>query len=117
ALCESDFDFAARTVMLRHSLEFLEDAQRFNLKTIKNELVKIVPLTDAEIVLIKARLRQQKAEKLKAGANWKGNPWGLVFTTRTGAPFHHSGFYEPFVALLKRIGWTGHTRPYDMRHT
>lgn len=117
ALCEDDFDFSARTLTLRHSLEFLEDERRFNLKTIKNDLVETVPLTDAEIGLVKARLTQQKKERLKAGARWKGNQWGLVFTTETGAPFHHSGFYEPFVAILRHIGWKGRTRPYELRHT
>ena len=115
--CWSDFDLERGTFTKQHSLEFLEDGQRFNLKSIKNEVIKVKFLTREVVALLRARRAQQKAEQLKAGANWKGNAWGLVFTTETGAPFHHSGIYKQFRKLLQRIGWTGHTRPYDIRHT
>jgi integrase len=102
---------------LRHSLEWLKDERRFNLKSIKNEVMETVDLTDAEIALLKARRKQQFVERGKAGDRWTGSPWDLVFTTTTGAPFHHSGLYKQFRKLLKQIDWTGHTRPYDVRHT
>jgi integrase len=116
-VCWPDVDLERRTMTIRHSLEWLKDERRFNLKSIKNDVIETVDLTDAEVTLLKARRKQQFVERGRAGNRWQGSEWDLVFTTTTGAPFHHSGLYEPFVALLKRIGWTGHTRPYDMRHT
>jgi len=116
-VCWPDIDLERRTMTIRHSLEWLKDERRFNRKSIKNEVIETVDLTDAEIALLKARRKQQFVERGNAGHRWQGSEWDLVFTTTTGAPFHHSGIYKQFRRLLQRIGWTQHTRPYDVRHT
>jgi integrase len=46
-LCWESVNLDARTMTLRHSLEWLKDERRFNLKSVKNEVIETVDLTDA----------------------------------------------------------------------
>lgn len=125
-LCQSDIDFARGTVTLQHKLVWVRperDAQgkrvcdksgnpvpgHFEVKdTLKTEeSSEIFTLEPQELELLKARKKQQAAERLKAGGHWISNPWGLLFTTDSGQPCHLRDLDRPFSAVPKGIGFPG----------
>jgi len=134
-LCLSDINFNTGAVTLQHKLVWVRperdalgkrvcDASgnpvpgHFEVKdTLKTEESSdVFTLEPQELALLKARKKQQAAERLKAGEHWIGNPWGLLFTTDSGQPCHLRDLDRPFQRFLKASGFQGKARLYDLRH-
>lgn len=62
------------------------------------------------------RRELQRDEERRAGARWRGNPWGLVFTTRVGTPINRRSLTRTWHRLLADAG-LARARYQDLRHT
>lgn len=67
--------------------------------------------------LVKVRLEAQRFEERRAGADWSGNPDGLIFTLpRHGTPMGHSRYWKEWVARIKAVKGLRYTKPHGTRH-
>lgn len=99
---------------------------RFTMQQVGQQLVRGEPKTKSSIRTIKLPpntvtiLREHKDrqgfERNRAGANWKGNPWNLVFTSEVGTPLEGTNINRQIAILLSDSG-LGHLRVHDLRHT
>jgi integrase len=80
-------------------------------KTAKSKRpVKLLPLT---VAILKAHGKEQAAERLRAGKEWKDQD--LVFPTENGLPWHPSHFHNAWRKFARDNGIQ--VRFHDLRHT
>jgi integrase len=113
-LAWDDIDFERSRLTVRHGLEKLT-GKRFRLVETKSEHGYRTIFLPAVAL---AALHHQRAaqDRELAGSAWKGNSWGLVFTSTTGAPLHQRNVHRRFWKLLDAAGLR-RIRPHDLRHS
>jgi integrase len=80
-----------------------------------NEGNRAQPLARIALEALIDRRRQQREDRLRAGANWKGTADGYVFTTRIGTLIEPRNVNRAFTAALRRAGLE-HRSPHSLRH-
>ncbi len=77
---------------------------------------RLIPLPSVIVRYLKEHKRAQRAEQLKAGANWQS--LNLVFATSTGGPLLDRNLSRRhFKNLLRRVKLPTTIRLYDLRHS
>jgi len=115
-LCEDDIDLDACRLTVRHSLERVTD-QPFRLVETKSENGRrVLGLPAVTVAGLRRHQAQREQERDLAGSKWKGNPWGLVFTSNVGTPLFHRNVHRRFCQLLDVAGLR-RIRPHDLRHS
>jgi hypothetical protein len=69
-----------------------------------NEGNSAQPLARIALEALIDRRQQQREDRLRAGANWKGTADGYVFTTRIGTLIEPRNVNRAFTAALRRAG-------------
>ena len=110
----ADVDLRAGTLNVRVQLQKLD--KKFQLTEPKSDrsrrtIVLPAPALDA---LKDHKLRQELQDKALAGDDWED--WGLVFTSRNGAPLDDSNVRRSLRAILEKAQLPA-MRFHDLRHT
>lgn len=110
-----DVDLDARTLTVRKQLQRLDGKpQLVDLKTRQSRRTLALPAGLAG-ALREHRKRQLEA-RLLAGERWRGEDWGLVFTSTIGTPLDPRNLTDRYKALLARAGLPA-LRFHDLRHS
>ena len=72
-------------------------------------------LPQIAVEALRIQQRQQKKDRLIAGAKWQEN--GLVFTSAAGTPLDAHNVRRAFRSICKRAGLEGQWVPRELRHT
>ena len=106
-----DLDSGALTVL--HQLQRVDGSWRL-VPPKSRQSRRSLPLTPlARTALLRQRAQQ---EAWRAAPDWRGNPWGLVFTTRLGTPLDARNVNRAFAQLVEQAG-VPRVRFHDLRHT
>ncbi|MCA9091300.1 MAG: site-specific integrase [Planctomycetaceae bacterium] len=113
-----DIDFEAKTLTVAMQLQWSNSKPKTPMlvepKTERSR--RRVPLpTPVARALIEHRTRHLEY-KLEHRRIWKGDTWGLVFTTTTGTPIDASNLTKAYRATLERAG-VDRRRFHDLRHS
>jgi integrase len=109
----ADIDFSHRTLTVRQALQRV--GGRLVLVEPKTALSRrTVPVPAPTLTALRARRKQQNADRLAAGTAWSDS--GLVFTTHSGAPLEPRNLNRSWYALRKKAG-LGEVRLHDLRHS
>jgi integrase len=117
-LCWNDVDLEAGTAVFKHQVQRLTGRGLVlePLKTDKSR--RALALPEPVVALLRARRREQSADRLALGPEWStfaAEHGGLVFTTALGGPVDPNNFYRRFRTLAERAG-LGHVWPHQARH-
>jgi integrase len=111
----ANVDLDRGVLRVTHQLQWLDGIpQLVEPKSTSAVRVLRLPALLAE-ALRRHRIRQRE-ERLAAGPSWRGNAWGLVFTTQIGTPLDPKNLRRWFRRACLRAG----VRPirfHDLRHT
>ena len=108
-----DIDFDSHIIRVRVNLQRIN--KKFELVELKTKSSRRdLPMIDRIASALRTHKTRQLQDKLLAGSSWQET--GLVFTTRTGAPFHQSNVNGKYQALLIKAGLP-HFRFHDLRHS
>jgi len=115
-LCEDDMDLDSSRLTVRHSLERIP-REPFRLVETKSEKGRrVLTLPAVTVARLRRHLASREQDRELAGSEWKGNSWGLVFTSTTGAPLHQRNVHRRFWELLDAAGLR-RIRLHDLRHS
>lgn len=109
-----DVNFEAGTLTVRHTLQRYQHTYHLDPpKTAKSRRTIALPTTLLQ--LLRAHRTQQVEERLRAGPEWKGDEWDLIFATERGEP--RSGFTlnHRLQCILAAAGLP-RQRFHDLRH-
>jgi integrase len=76
---------------------------------------RTIPLPDIAVSALRAHKVRQAEDRLLAGSRWRGEPWGLVFTSTVGTPLDGTAVTHRFQRLLASAGLPKQ-RFHDLRH-
>ncbi len=108
-----DLDGTVPYLRVQHAFRRAPDGESLGVpKTDRSRRTVVLP--DQCIAALRRRRRVQRAERLRAGAEWSES--GLVFTGELGHPLSSSAVSRWFAKLAERADVSGH-RLYDCRHT
>lgn len=111
-LAWEDVDVDAGLVTVRYQLQQVAGQwQRLPPKSKQSR--RTLPLP----ALARAALERQRAQQAqwRLLPDWRGNPWGLVFTTTLGTPLDARNVHRTFVRLSAQAG-VPRVRLHDLRH-
>lgn len=109
-----DINFGSGTVTIRHQLQRIDgEYQLVEPKSRSGRRQIAVPTTVLDA--LRALKVQQLEERLAAGSEWRGNPFDLVFTSRTGWPLDGVNVTRTFQRRLAAAGLS-RLRFHDLRH-
>lgn len=77
---------------------------------------RTIPLPDFVLQSLKQQRVRWLEARMKAGPDWQGDRWDLVFFTATGGPLSARNVVRDFKAVLVAAGLPD-VRLYDLRHT
>jgi integrase len=106
-------DLKAKTLRVKHSLQWVEKEARFVEPKTKHSRRQIA-LSERVGKALKKHRKTQLEDRLRAGGDWQEN--GLVFTTRTGRPLDGVNVTRDFKRMLKSAKLPIR-RFHDLRHT
>jgi len=106
-----DLDSGALTVL--HQLQRVDGSWRL-VPPKSRQSRRSLPLTPLARTALLRQRAQQEAWRVAPG--WRGNPWGLVFTTRLGTPLDARNVNRAFAQLVEQAG-VPRVRFHDLRHT
>lgn len=111
-----DIDFKNHAVHVRYQLKRVKGKglQRVRLKSKKSR--RVLPLPEIAARALEGWKLVQASEERTAGARWKGNELGLVFTTRWGSPPEPGSINRSLLVLAKRAGLR-RLHPHALRHS
>ncbi|MDE2481938.1 MAG: site-specific integrase [bacterium] len=95
--------------------ESLEETVLFGLrfKAPKSGQVRVIPIADSVIPLLRDHQARQKLKRNALGAGYQDND--LVFCNPDGTPWAPNTFTKDFASLVKQVGAKGF-RFHDLRH-
>jgi integrase len=113
ALTWENLDLSAGLVHVRRTVGHVDGKLIFSTPKTKRSR-RSVPITAPVIALLRARKKEQAAERLRAGSQWEDN--GLVFTTELGATVDPRGVLRSIKLAAEASGVPG-VRLHTLRHS
>jgi integrase len=109
-----DVDLEVGTLAVRRTLQRYGGA--YHLDEPKTERSRrTIPLPAGLTGVLRAHRARQLEERLRAGPEWEGDAWRLVFATERGEPLSPCQLTRRFQAALRAAGLP-RQRFHDMRH-
>jgi len=111
-----DVDLDAAALHVRMGLQWIhaQEPRLVEPKTARSR--RTLPLAPEVAVQLRAHRTRQLEERLRAGADWQGEAWDLVFADPVGGPIDARHLRHWFKAHLKRAGLDP-IRFHDLRHS
>jgi integrase len=111
-----DVDLDAGALHVRMALQWIytQEPRLVEPKTARSR--RTLPLPPEVAVQLRAHRTRQLEERLRAGADWQGEAWDLVFAEPDGTPIDARHLRHWFKAHLKRAGLAP-VRFHDLRHS
>ena len=114
-LAWDDIDLEAGKLTIRHSLQRI-DRQPQLMEPKSDSSCRTITLPAVAVAALHHHRARQEEERSWAGTAWKGNPWGLVFTSTVGTPLFARNVHRQFKTLLQRADLPD-LRIHDLRHS
>jgi integrase len=108
-----DVDLKAKTLRVRHALQWVEGKPQL-VETKTKQSKRQVALTDRVLTSLRTHRQVQLEDRLRAGGAWEEH--GLVFSTQRGRPLDGTNVLRDFKRMLKKAALPGR-RFHDLRHT
>ncbi len=109
-----DVDLEAGTLSVRHALQSRNGKPELvEPKTEKSR--RALALAPSAVKALRLQRVRQAEDRLKAGPNWKGADWELVFASTIGTPLNASNVTHGFQETLRAAGLP-RQRFHDLRH-
>jgi len=112
ALQWKDVDLQAQVLTVSKSLQRVGGEYRLAEPKTRAS-VRSIALPDEAVQALLRQKGQQALWRAEAGGSWQ--EWGLVFTTRAGAPLHRSTVLHTLARECQRLGLPAIT-PHSLRH-
>jgi len=111
-----DVELDAGALHVRMALQWIytQEPRLVEPKTARSR--RTLPLPPEVAVQLRAHRTRQLEERLRAGADWQGEAWDLVFADPVGTPIDARHLRHWFKAHLKRAGLAP-VRFHDLRHS
>ena len=111
----SDLDLASGRLTVRYGLQRL-DREAVLVEPKSSASRRTVTLPAFAVSALHHHRAHQAEQQRCAGTAWKGNPWGLVFTSTIGTPLFARNVHREFKGIL-RAGELPDLRIHDLRHS
>ena len=112
----ADVDLDKRTLRVRTALQWLRSDEPKLVEPKTRQSRRTLPLPTMVVEQLKAHRLRQDADRIKAGEQWVGDDWDLVFCSLQGRPLNSRHLVTYFKAILKKSGLPN-IRFHDLRHS